>query len=410
MRIVANRAAGRVGRALTVLSALAVVVGCQRLQWEAAPQRRAVSNADGRLEFFRPRGDDVDHAWQVVPDGGWAAGSLPPLAGGSGDVEEARNADGRLEVFRATYGQVWHAWQDGPGDGWSRWASLDPLPQADHPTSVTSMDVAVNADGRLEVFAGIALNPLGGRGTPREERMVHAWQVTPGGGWSPWAFLDDAFWGPYSWQWIRDVVVGRNADGRLEVFVAAHDSSPRHALQTTPGGGWSGWSSLPGLRSSTRLAVAPNADGRLEVFGNDGHALSHAWQVAPNGTWEGGFLALLPVATSPVYASAVVAAPNVDGRLEVFTTAVDPVAGPDGDQVVTHIWQVEPNGPRWSALTAFPPVPAPLAGSVAVTGVGAHADGRLELSVDQGGDGPRTFHTWQTSPGGGWHAWQARVA
>jgi len=52
-------------------------------------------------------------------------------------------------------------------------------------------------------------------------------------------------------------------------------------------GGWSGWYSLGGVLTSDP-AVGRNADGRLEVFvtGTDG-ALWRKWQVTPNGSWSG---------------------------------------------------------------------------------------------------------------------------
>ncbi|MBY8854837.1 hypothetical protein K7G98_43900, partial [Saccharothrix sp. MB29] len=56
----------------------------------------------------------------------------------------------------------------------------------------------------------------------------------------------------------------RSADGRLETFAAGADGV-HHSWQTTVNGGWSAWRALGGPRDA-QLAIAPNPDGRLELF------------------------------------------------------------------------------------------------------------------------------------------------
>ena len=46
--------------------------------------------------------------------------------------------------------------------------------------------------------------------------------------------------------WIDKLTVGRNADGRLEVFARGADGGIWHKWQTAPNNGWSGWASLGG--------------------------------------------------------------------------------------------------------------------------------------------------------------------
>ena len=55
-----------------------------------------------------------------------------------------------------------------------------------------------------------------------------------------------------------------------------------------PNGSWSGFFSLGGSWKGTP-AVGRNADGRLEVFveGRTDGRLWHNWQLVPNGTWYG---------------------------------------------------------------------------------------------------------------------------
>ena len=116
----------------------------------------------------------------------------------------------------------------------------------------------MNSDGRLEAF-------------------VQA-RTAPCDGWSGWSSLGG---------WLANPAVGRNKDGRLEVFGVGSDSAVYHIWQNAPSGGWSGWSGLGGAVKGP-IAVGSNSDGRLEVFvrGSD-NALHHDWQVAPGGAWSG---------------------------------------------------------------------------------------------------------------------------
>src|SRR5206468_10468183 len=61
--------------------------------------------------------------------------------------------------------------------------------------------------------------------------------------------------------------VGRNADGRLELFLQPADGTLQHIWQHTPNGGWSGWAALGGgTLSNGRVVAGQNQDGRLELF------------------------------------------------------------------------------------------------------------------------------------------------
>src|SRR6266567_2382900 len=84
--------------------------------------------------------------------------------------------------------------------------------------------------------------------------------------------------------------VGQNTGGRLEVFTIGSDGTLWHIWQSIAGKSWSNWNPL-NKPLNTNVLVMPgvgkNADGRLEVFtiATDG-ALWHIYQVAPNGTWS----------------------------------------------------------------------------------------------------------------------------
>jgi hypothetical protein len=107
----------------------------------------------------------------------------------------------------------------------------------------------------------------------------------------------------------------------------------------------------------------------------------HAWQVAPNRSWVAGG-ALVASGGGSVFA-----APNGDGRLEVFLT----VSGSAG-----HVWQLAPNGTTgWSQ--------AQILGGTGWVGVGANADGRIEaMAVACGPLSCSVLDFAQTAPNSGW--------
>ena len=181
-----------------------------------------------------------------------------------------------------------------------------------------------------------------------------------------------------------NIAVARNADGRMEFFARGGDGAVWHQWQVAPNNGWSGWESLGGVITSD-IAVGMNADGRMEFFarGGDG-AVWHQWQVAPSNGWSGweslgGFIT-----------SNIAVARNADGRMEFFARG--------GDGAVWHQWQVAPsNGwSGWESLGGF------ITSDIAV---GMNADGRMEFFA-RGGDGA-VWHQWQVAPSNGWSGWES---
>ena len=144
-------------------------------------------------------------------------------------------------------------------------------------------------------------------------------------------------------------VAARNADGRLEVFLAAVDGSVRHRWQQIPGGDWSAWSSLGSQAGGfADIGVGVNADGRLELLATlpDGIDLWRRWQTAPSNGWSGWSSEGNPTTASierPTLES------NADGRLELFLRV--PFTG--GLQRLT---QTAPNN-GWMVREIWPPPP-----------------------------------------------------
>jgi acylphosphatase len=197
----------------------------------------------------------------------------------------------------------------------------------------------------------------------------HRWQWF--GGWSGWSRLGgDA----------RQIVVGQNGDGRLEVFAIGREDYALHHIWQQPEGGWSQWRSLGG--GVVQIVVGRNRDGRLEVFGiGAGWQVYHIWQQR-----TGGWSAWTPMGGGALQ---LAIAQNTDGRMELFAVG--------GDQAVHHIWQVTPNGTwgDWSSL----------GGGAARIAVGRNRDGRLEVFVV--GTDAAVHHTFQWFTPTGWSNWES---
>ena len=161
--------------------------------------------------------------------------------------------------------------------------------------------------------------------------------------WLPWVILGH----PANSQLQGPPVLAASADGRLELFAVGVDGSLYHAWQVAVGGGWSNWASH-GHPATSLLhrppALAPGADGRLELFavGDDG-LLYHIWQVAVNAQWSDWFShgrpTEFPLKGTPALAS------QQDGRLHIFVV--------DSNGSLFSGQQTTPNG-TWSFWFAHP--------------------------------------------------------
>ena len=334
-------------------------------------------NADGTLEAFG-RGQADAAIWHIrqnpAPGFGFTYQAWNSLGGETMLASHCAiaNADGRIEVFAVgTDGAVWHNFQNvanADPTNWSGWNSLGG-------TVIGPPCVARNANGTLEVFACGTNNAL-----------WHISQTSALDWGSNWNSLGGQIL-TGGLAVIPAICVGTNADGRLEAFVRGLDGAVYHNAQNQPNavsGNWAGWHALGKAQQVVQIAVARNADGRLELFaiGTDG-ALWHISQTpAPDwgAAWNslhGTVLGLLTVGT------------NLDGRLEVFVRG--------NDYGWWHIWQTAPNaGPSgWSAfLEGDLPVDA--------LAVASNVDGRLELFAVGRSNG-LLYHAWQMAPSNGWN-------
>ncbi|GKZ14397.1 hypothetical protein [Haladaptatus sp. T7] len=166
--------------------------------------------------------------------------------------------------------------------------------------------------------------------------------------WTEWERLDGAEG--------TSIAVGRNEDGRLEVFVTDPSNGTYHNRRETadsesPVGDWEGWRPLADdPRPGGSVAVAPNGDRRLEVFVTDPTTGTfHTRQTEQNGTawtdWK---------SRGDRAGDEIVVERDAEERLQVFLlNYADEGAGLTEAEKeflygVHHCWQVEPDGDEWA--------------------------------------------------------------
>ncbi|KAK0703712.1 hypothetical protein B0T26DRAFT_732354 [Lasiosphaeria miniovina] len=238
--------------------------------------------------------------------------------------------------------------------------------------------MAPGAQGRLELFAH------GSDGA-----LWHVWQQAVNGGWSGWY----SHGSPSGVVLGGSPIVGRNVDGRLQVFVRGNEGNLWSVPQSSPGGGWGGWISLghpQAVGITDSASVAANADGRLEIFAQGvDQNLYHIWQTTPGGSWSGwdlrgspsgGIEGVLSIATSQ------------DGRMEVFAV------GNDG--ALWHIWQLSVNGGWSNWFNHGTPSGETFAGSGIPPMTAAQSDGRIQLFIPSASG--KMWRISQTTINGGW--------
>jgi ligand-binding sensor domain-containing protein/signal transduction histidine kinase len=185
-------------------------------------------------------------------------------------------------------------------------------------------------------------------------------------------------------------VVGRNADGQLEVFTVTDDGELRHRRQNRANGDWSAWLGLGG-KVLPGIGIELNARSEIQVFGV-GREDGTLWTIQQRGTNSANWSEWTNLGGSGH--SPVTMARNAEGRLEVFATGLN--------GAVQHLWQTNAHG-NWSAWSTLGAVDGGITPQLAVA---KNLDGRLELFGTVAG-GNRVVHCWQRSPGGNndWTGW-----
>ena len=173
-------------------------------------------------------------------------------------------------------------------------------------------------------------------------------QTTPNGGWSGWTGMGGTA--------ASDPVAATNQTRGNTVFARFSDGNLYHRMQSGPGGSWSDWTSLGGPVEG-KPAVGKSPDGRLDVFCrmSDG-SIQHRWE-APGGGWQAWESLGGSSAGDPVVAL------TWEGRQEVYVRGTD-------NQLY---WKYQLNDGSWSEWTALG---GPITGQPAT---GRTSDGRTEV-------------------------------
>lgn len=289
------------------------------------------------------------------------------------------NKDGRQELFAiGSNGEVWHAWQTSPSGDWSSWL--------DFSGTGTSYCAAVgsNADGRMELFA-----------LWYDLAVWHTWQGSPN---NPFVGSWQTFGWPQNQYHLTCPRIGRNVDGRLEVFSIGADGNVWALPQVAPSDGWAAWASLgkPAGHAISSLVWGHDADLREALYAlGDDNAIWFKYQQFANDGWSGWYVFPKSAGVN-MYAPAV--GWNQDGRQELF------MIGDDG-----NLWtlvQAQVNADlkwfSWGNL-GKPPTGALIQNKKPTVGQNLASGNTMEVFA-QTYDGAY-WHIGQVAANGGWGQW-----
>ncbi len=236
---------------------------------------RIVIAARGTDNVLRTTMQHLDATWTPWTPLGTSVLSEPSLI---------QNAAGGLELFvRGPGNHLLRSVQAANGS-WGAYSDLGG-------TLATEPVAVKNADGRLEIFAIQA--PSGAANDPDSHAgpVVHLWQLSDRATWGAWASRGGVL--------TATPAVALNNDGTLEVFARDPQARLQHSRRTTS---WSGWSAIGGTRVTIKsgTVVGKKADGRLELFvrGSD-DAAYHSWNSAANSASFNSWQKLPDVISSP---------------------------------------------------------------------------------------------------------------
>jgi ligand-binding sensor domain-containing protein/signal transduction histidine kinase len=341
-----------------------------------------VCDADGRLELFKVSPDGtLRYCWQKQPGGNWSGWSglggswLPGLAA-------ATNAHREIMVFAVDRAD--HALsciqQKRQTRDWSGWTVLGgPV--------VPPATVGQNTDGRLEVCA-----------TDTNGVVRHIFQTEPGKGWSAWE--------DFGGRLCPGLLYIRRPNGALELFgVDAASSHLLHRWQKEAGASraWLPWASLGGS-IEPGIAAARATDGRLQVFavGSTNSMVYRLCQESAeeNGRWLPWENFSLQVHSADLFQDGLAVAQNADGRIQVFGVKKD------GAELLTTFQNKLEHGAwtTWSSTTWSSVIKSSLCPPVVL---GRNQDGSLELfGVGSSAEGT-VYHTRQINANSAWVYWSS---
>jgi hypothetical protein len=251
------------------------------------------TNEDGRLEVFIIGEDGaLWHSWQLQENikqwSAWASfGSPPngPLVEQRGTIPKfavTKDRDGRLQVF-VTNGTVWQIGQLKKNVNWNSWHSLGtPSSPSGQAEGVWSI---ANQDGRIELFIQ----------NSRNHSLQHMWQL-------PDAVSFNGIYTEFGWPRSASIDVetkltlALDLSGRLELATIS-GGFVQIRRQRIPNADWENWQSLNVPNATIKfdpysISLGKNADGRLELVAEgQNHNLWHTWQISAQNNnapeWSG---------------------------------------------------------------------------------------------------------------------------
>lgn len=278
---------------------------------------------------------------------------------------------GRLYlVAKGSDNSVWSRIQDGVNGGWtSAW---------------TRVGNAGQAAGNIEIINGKSDNRLYLFTKDANKKIKYLMQRSSGGWISAWGNLASNF---TCCNITDDIAVGTQADNSIIVF-ASGNYGYINAIKMSD----NTFTDIGGQQYNRRLVVGKNADGRLEVFvATSGEArCQHKWQISANGGWAPYWEDLFSDINNTL--SDLVVANNQDGRLELFLAN-------SFTQQINHTWQTQAsNSQSWVTMTPL----EPFANVKYGLNVGRNSDGRLEIFFHGNNTSNTCYHAWQVSPNSDW--------
>jgi hypothetical protein len=298
------------------------------------------------------------------------------------------NEDGRIELFAlGDDSYLYHKWQTSPNGSWSTdWFQLG------YGAVWTCLAVGSNSDGRMEfvarTFAG---------------RLWHLWQGTPNGPFGQeWADLGPPADGV---QFSCPITMGRNLDGRLDIFAIGDDGNLWSKPQSEANNGWGPYVNLGRPPGGMKIfdpnwGRDQNGSQTIFVLGYVPNLLPtevfFRFQTSPNGSWSDWVGMGRP--SSDTYNTAITslaASSNADGRQEIFAVTES--------RSLWHKFQLNPNSywGSWDSL-GNPNLQGTLEDGI--LRVGRMSDGTMHAFVSNWDLG--FSYIGQTLPSNGWGAWK----
>jgi ricin-type beta-trefoil lectin protein len=204
------------------------------------------------------------------------------------------------------------------------------------------------------------------------------------------------------WSDAEAPAVVTSPSGRSDAFTMGDDRAVWHSFQAGPGAPWSAWTSLGGW-VWPRIVTAVNTDGRVVVFATGSDDRLYFNQQQSAG---GGFGGWQRHSDRVIDHWSLAVARNPDGRLEVWADSWDNPFFP----YPYHTWQTSPGG-GWSGWAQFGDVPISAGARIAAV---TNAAGRIEVyaSLNTSGVGDTGFplpsngamHR-MVSTASGWSGW-----